>query len=107
MSKSKIKKILQELKHGLSEILGERLEAVYLYGSHARGEAWAGSDVDVLILIRGEFDFYSLMDTTSDLAWELSLENDVVISRVFMPAEKYWNGKTPFILNIQCEAISF
>ena len=105
MSKSKIKKILQELKHGLSEILGERLEAVYLYGSHARGEAWAGSDVDVLILIRGEFDFYNLMDATSDLAWKLSLENDVVISRVFMSTEKYLIGKSPFIMNVQREAI--
>ena len=57
MGKAELAKILRELRQGLVEILGERLEAVYLYDSHARGEAWAGSDIDVLILIRGEFDF--------------------------------------------------
>ena len=107
MRKASFTKILDELRKGLAEILGERLEAVYLYGSHARGEAWAGSDIDVLILIRGEFYFFDLMDATSDLAWKLSLDNDVVISRVFMSKEKYKNGQTPFIMNLQREAIRF
>jgi len=32
-----IKNILRELKKGLAEIYGDQLEAVYLYGSYARG----------------------------------------------------------------------
>ena len=34
-----IKKMLRELKKGLTEIYGNQLKAVYLYGSYARGDA--------------------------------------------------------------------
>ena len=34
-----IKKILDELKKKLVEIYGDQLQAVYLYGSYARGDA--------------------------------------------------------------------
>jgi predicted nucleotidyltransferase len=105
MTKAKLKKILHELKQGLTKILGERLVGIYLFGSHARGEAWVGSDIDVLIVVEGVFDYFGLMDITSDLTWRLSLDNDIVISRVFMSAEKYRTGKTPFIQSVQREAI--
>ena len=34
-----IKKLLKELKEGLTHIYADELKAVYLYGSYARGEA--------------------------------------------------------------------
>jgi predicted nucleotidyltransferase len=37
----------------LNELLGDRLEAIYLYGSQARGEARLDSDIDVMITNTG------------------------------------------------------
>lgn len=43
----RIGSLLGELKSGLRDLYGDRLHGVYLYGSHARGEASRESDVDV------------------------------------------------------------
>ena len=48
--------VLQELREGLERELGDQLEDVLLFGSRARGEARAGSDVDVLVLLKSQFD---------------------------------------------------
>ena len=40
-----IQSLMHELKAGLEAVYGKRLTGVYLYGSYARGEADAESDV--------------------------------------------------------------
>ena len=47
--------LLTELRTGLAAIYGIRLKGVYLFGSHARNEADAESDVDVLVDLRGPY----------------------------------------------------
>ncbi len=44
----------QKLDDGLRELYGERHRGLVLYGSHARGEAYDASDVDLLLLLAGE-----------------------------------------------------
>jgi predicted nucleotidyltransferase len=44
--------LLQELKSKLQELYGDRLFSVLLYGSVARGEANADSDIDVLVVLK-------------------------------------------------------
>ncbi len=43
--------IAQKYKAVLRQKLGKRLKKVILYGSQARGDAWEGSDYDVLVLV--------------------------------------------------------
>jgi predicted nucleotidyltransferase len=43
--------IAQEYKAVLRQKLGRQLKRVILYGSQARGDAWEGSDYDVLVLV--------------------------------------------------------
>ena len=105
MTQEKLTAILKQLRSELAGILGKRLEAIYLYGSQARGDARSDSDIDVLIVIRGDFDYFKMLESTSYPAWKLSLENDVVISRVFISKEKFDRGNTPFLMNIHQEAI--
>ena len=77
MNEEKLKEVLGKLRVGLSDILKDRLEGFYLYGSQARGEARNDSDIDVLIILNGDFEYGELLDQTLDLVADLSLEYDV------------------------------
>ncbi|MDT8448019.1 MAG: nucleotidyltransferase domain-containing protein [bacterium] len=52
------------------------LEALYLFGSEARGEAWPDSDLDLALLLPTEQAKAAGSLALSDLAWELSKELD-------------------------------
>lgn len=47
-----VREALRQFRAVLDERFGARIEAVKLFGSHARGEAGEESDVDVLVLLR-------------------------------------------------------
>jgi predicted nucleotidyltransferase len=101
-----IKKILRELKKGLAEIYGDQLKAVILFGSFARGEGrLPDSDIDVMIVLKHEFDYWEMDKRSSELVAALSLENDVVISRKFASEADYAGSKMPLYINIRREGV--
>ena len=102
-----IKKILRELKKGLIEIYGDQLKAVILFGSFARGEGrLPDSDIDVMVVLKGEFNYWEMDKRSSELVASLSLENDVVISRVFASEAVYANSKMPLYINVRKEGVA-
>ena len=48
-----VQSALEGMVKKLCEAFGERLMAVVVYGSHARGTATPGSDIDLLVVVRG------------------------------------------------------
>ena len=106
MPEQTLSTILQAVRRELALTLGDRLDAVVLFGSRARGEARPDSDIDVLVVVRGEFDYGDLLHRTSSGLAALSLQNDVVISRVFVSREQYDRASTPFLLNVQREGVA-
>lgn len=101
----KLDAILSSLRKGLDELLGDQLDAVYLYGSQARGDARPDSDIDVLVVLKDDFDYWQVLEQTMDLIWKLSLENDVLISLVFETKELFDKKNSPLMKNICREGI--
>lgn len=78
---------LAELHGALRTRLGARLERFDLFGSRARGEQTAGSDVDVAIVVRGltAAEKLALIDLTTDV----ELRHGVVVATWFLAAEQF------------------
>jgi len=98
--------ILIALREELQSTLGSRLEAIYLYGSRARGEARPDSDIDILIVVHGEHDYLELLERVAPVVCGLSLEHDVVISPAFISIERFEHEQIPFVLNVRREAVA-
>jgi len=94
---------MKELKEGLAQIYGGNLTAVYLYGSYARGDYRQGSDVDVMILLKRYKNYWDEIERTSELISNVSLDYDVLVSRIIMSEEKWKQSNTPLLRNIHRE----
>ncbi len=96
---------MKELKEGLVEIYGDRLKAVYLYGSYARGDAKTDSDLDVMIVLRNYRSYGKEIDRTGKLASSLSLEYGISISRVVTKEMQWKVSDTPLLRNIRMDGV--
>ncbi len=75
-----VRAALAEAKARLTEMYGDRLDRVVLYGSHARGDARPDSDVDLLVVLRGEVEPYTEGKRISTLRLGLSIRHGVDVS---------------------------
>ena len=73
MSKKQLKNLLVALKKGLSNLYGNQLRGLYLFGSFARGTQEAGSDLDVLIILNSLRDYGAEIRRTGKLISDISL----------------------------------
>jgi predicted nucleotidyltransferase len=104
--KTRIKKVLQELRSELESIYGTRLRQLVLFGSQARGDAAAESDIDVLVVLEGAVTPGKEIARTGEIVAALSLKFDRLISCVFISADRYSSEQTPLLLNIRNEGVA-
>ena len=100
-----IRKLMKELKEGLIRIYGDKLKAVYLYGSYARGDYRQGSDVDVMILLSDYRNYWEELRRSTELASDISLEYDVTVSRLIMKEIQWKESDMPVLRNIHKEGV--
>ncbi len=103
---SDVREIVSELRKRIEKLYGDRLVHVILFGSHARQDAEPDSDIDVLVVLRGEVNSGEEISRTGGIVSELSLENDVVISCVFMNEYRFTHRNGPLLRNIRKEGIA-
>jgi len=102
---TRLQNILAELRRRFETLYGPRLIQMVLYGSQARGDAEPGSDIDVLVVLTGDVDPCREIDRTLEDVVALSLENDVVISCVFMGEHRFRHRNGPLLRNIRREGV--
>lgn len=99
---------MSEFVRRLRRTLAGNLVEVRLFGSEARGEATAESDIDVLVVVRPDEERVALEDRIIDLAFDVNVEFDVYISpRVVTPGilnHPVW-GATPFLSRVRRESV--
>lgn len=97
--------ILMPLRDYLKQQYQDRLDRVILFGSQARGEATAASDIDVLIVLHDPVNASAELDRTSQFVAQLCLEHNLLISRLFMPRSRFETENSPLLRNIRSEGI--
>ncbi len=100
-----VKRALKELKQFLSEIYGDRLQGVYLYGSYARGDFHAGSDVDILLVLKGTVNPGQEISRLSLRVSDICLDHDVLIAVFPVPEEWLQSRKSPLFENVRREGV--
>jgi len=96
---------MKELKAGLVRIYGDKLKAVYLYGSYARGDYRPGSDVDVMILLSDYKNYWEELRRSTELASDISLEYEVTVSRLIMKEIQWKQSDMPVLRNIRKDGV--
>ena len=104
----KLRKILQEMAELLKQVYGDRLKAVILYGSVARGTQTEDSDVDILVLGNGtEAQLRDYHERLSDVSTDLALKYMMVFSIIDVKYQEYqdWKKVSPFYKNVDEEGV--
>lgn len=103
---SKVRQVLAELHASLRELYGERLVKLVLFGSQARGDARPDSDIDVMVVLRGEVDVETERWSVLPITSELSLENNVVILCVYVSERRFDQEQIPLLRNARAEGVA-
>ncbi|ODS41864.1 MAG: hypothetical protein MSIBF_00425 [Candidatus Altiarchaeales archaeon IMC4] len=96
--------ILHEFKTEVEKSTYPGPEKMLLFGSHARGEAVEGSDIDLLLVFNRNVPASTERKIRS-ISNSLSLRHDVVISEFLFTDDDFKNHRTPFLLNVKKEAV--
>ncbi len=99
-----LQKVLRDLKQEIIKILGEKFQELILFGSYARKEEGAFSDIDLLLLVKGELSREEKRKMDEVIS-RFSLENEVTIACIDYPVEIFERFNTPFLLNVKEEGI--
>jgi predicted nucleotidyltransferase len=103
---SKVRQVLAELHAGLRELYGERLVRLVLFGSQARGDARPDSDIDVMVVLRGNVDVEVERRRVLPITAELSLEHNVVILCVYVSERRFDQEQSPLLRNARTEGVA-
>jgi len=108
--RQQLDKILSSIALYSRETFGDRLEAVILYGSYARGDYDEESDIDVMVLV--DIEREALLEHKKGfnrLASRLSLEDDdcTTVSLLLdsAPHVEKWLPHIPFYQNVMREGV--
>jgi predicted nucleotidyltransferase len=101
------KAALREFKTNLEGVLGGQLIELRLFGSKARGDDQADSDIDVLVIVTT--DDWRICDVVYGVATDILLQRDICMSPKVISEnllEQLQKEDTFFLRNISRDAIA-
>ena len=98
--------ILEEIRPRLEKAFPTRLEQVLIFGSQARREATAESDLDLLVVLDGPIEVGRDLRTIVDALYPLQLRIDRPIHALPAAAEKFHAGESALYRQVQREGIA-
>ena len=105
-SREEVLRIVREFRSEIERIYGDRLRAVYLYGSYARGDARDDSDIDIAVVLDGPVDQNEEIFRVSDVRAEMSLSEDCLIMPLFVSYTDLIDSRESIHKNIAGEGVA-
>jgi len=84
--------IAAKVQKELEKLYGPRLCGVYLYGSAARDQLTPDSDIDIAIVLDKIQSRFEEHERASQLASDVSLENDTIVTFLFIAETDFQEG---------------
>ena len=98
--------IMEQCKQVLEEHYGSRFAGLILYGSMARNQTDASSDMDLLVLLHKPFDYFQELRTIVDLLYPLQMESERLISAKPASVDEFEAGGLQLYRNAKREGVS-
>jgi len=96
---------LDKVRTALEAIYADRLQRLVLFGSHARGEAHADSDVDLLLVLEGPVDPQEETCRTSDVVVDAAVDDGIALSLTHVSTKTWDDTSRSFVRNIRREGV--
>lgn len=103
-----LNEILQRYVGDLHKLYGSQLKSVILYGSYARGDFRADSDIDIMVLVDlADEEIREKGHDLSDVTFEYNFDNDLTIVPIVKNSDHFnkWIKAYPFYFNVKKEGV--
>ena len=97
--------VLERFRADVTELYGDPVERVVLYGSRARGDAHPDSDCDVAMFLRGMTDRIAELYRLADLTTAILEDGGEFVHAMAYPAGSYNDPRMPLMYAIRAEGI--
>ncbi|MFC5412759.1 nucleotidyltransferase domain-containing protein [Larkinella bovis] len=108
MNQTNIQPLLASFKKEAQRLYQDRLAALYLFGSYARGDAGDDSDVDILVVLNDEtISPFQEIEAMGDFTFELELAHEKPIQVIPTTKRQFNKLSSPLYYNVKREGASF
>ncbi len=97
--------ILTRFRAALTEVYGDRIERVVLYGSRARGDARSDSDYDVAVFLKDLASRWQEVRRITDIELAMRDHTDADIHAMPFPAGSWRDPSSPLMYEIRKDGL--
>lgn len=104
LTQDQLRLLTQEVKTAITNLYGDRLDRIILYGSYARGDFHAESDVDFMVVLTDqEINRSTEFDRFWDIIWDQWQKTGVWVSIKVVSYHNYAATDLFFYRNVRSE----
>ena len=97
--------IAERCRNILESHYGPQFRGLILYGSAARSQATAGSDIDLLVLLGEPFDYFDELRRIVDMLYPLELQSEQLLSAKPAAIDAFLQGELRLYRNAKREGL--